>query len=193
MHFKYIIVQYIDFDIFFWIKLLTIYFSPGLLLFLKEIVPVTRMSIFFSLVCFSPPLYTFSISILFKTNWHVEQKMTRIFYIFTRRIWRYQREVIRICKSKKDRRHNGQKKKRQKDKQWSTKHGHKTKYQATQTLPKTGGELRCPGRESSSCSTSGTRGVNLVTNPVISHEWGKDWKYLHKWNISMVICDTDIP
>ena len=26
----------------------------------------------------------------------------------------------------------------------------------------------------SSCSTSGTRRVNLVTNPVISHEWGKD-------------------
>ena len=27
---------------------------------------------------------------------------------------------------------------------------------------------------SSSCSTSGTRRVNLVANPVISHEWGKD-------------------
>ena len=26
----------------------------------------------------------------------------------------------------------------------------------------------------SSCSTSGTRRVDLVTNPVISHEWGKD-------------------
>ena len=31
-----------------------------------------------------------------------------------------------------------------------------------------------PGRLGSSCSTSGTRRVNLVTNPVISHEWGKD-------------------
>ena len=30
------------------------------------------------------------------------------------------------------------------------------------------------GRVSSYCSTSGTRRVNLVTNPVISHEWGKD-------------------
>jgi len=30
------------------------------------------------------------------------------------------------------------------------------------------------GRVSSSWSTSGTRRVNLVTNPVISHEWGKD-------------------
>jgi hypothetical protein len=36
------------------------------------------------------------------------------------------------------------------------------------------GELRCSGRVGSSCSTSDTRRVNLVTNPVISHEWGKD-------------------
>jgi hypothetical protein len=34
----------------------------------------------------------------------------------------------------------------------------------------TGGELRCSGRESSFCSTSGSRHVNLVTNPVTSHE-----------------------
>jgi hypothetical protein len=32
----------------------------------------------------------------------------------------------------------------------------------------------CSGRVSSSCSTSGTRRVNLVTNPVISRECGKD-------------------
>ena len=31
----------------------------------------------------------------------------------------------------------------------------------------------CSGRIGSFCSTSGTRRVNLVTNPVISHEWGK--------------------
>jgi hypothetical protein len=31
--------------------------------------------------------------------------------------------------------------------------------------------LRCSGRISSCCSTSGTRRVNLVTNPVISREW----------------------
>jgi hypothetical protein len=30
------------------------------------------------------------------------------------------------------------------------------------------------GRINSSCSTSGTRRANLVTNPVISYEWGKD-------------------
>ena len=36
--------------------------------------------------------------------------------------------VIRICKTKKNRQHNGQKKKEQKDKQRSTKHTHKTKW-----------------------------------------------------------------
>ena len=60
------------------------------------------------------------------------------------------------------------------DKQRSTKHAHKTKDQVTRTPLKTWSELRCFVRVSSSCSTSGTRRVNLVTNPVISHEWGKD-------------------
>jgi hypothetical protein len=36
------------------------------------------------------------------------------------------------------------------------------------------GEPRCSGRVSSSCSTSDTRRVNLVTNPVIRHERRKD-------------------
>ena len=62
------------------------------------------------------------------------------------------------------------KKKVQKDKQRSTKHTHKTKDRVTQTPLKTGGELRCSGRVSSSCSTSGTRRVNLVTNAVVSRE-----------------------
>jgi hypothetical protein len=60
------------------------------------------------------------------------------------------------------------------DKQRSTKHTHKTKDQVTRTPLKTWSELRCSVRVSGSCSTSGTRRVNLVTNPVISHEWGKD-------------------
>ena len=60
------------------------------------------------------------------------------------------------------------------DKQRSTKHTYKTKDRETRTLLKTEGELRCSGRVSSSCSTSGTRRVNLVTNPLISREWGKD-------------------
>jgi hypothetical protein len=60
--------------------------------------------------------------------------------------------------------------KAQKDKQRSTKHS----YRVTRTSPKTGGELRCSGRVSCSCSTRDTRRVILVTNPVISHERGKD-------------------
>jgi len=38
---------------------------------------------------------------------------------------------------------------------------HKTKDQVTQIPLKTGGELRCSWRASSSCSTSGTRRVTL--------------------------------
>ena len=50
---------------------------------------------------------------------------------------------------------------------------HKTKDRVTRTPLKTGVELRYSGRVGSSCSTSDVRRVNLVTNPVISHEWGK--------------------
>jgi len=68
------------------------------------------------------------------------------------------------------RQHNGQEKKVQKDKQRSTKHTHKTKDRVTRTPLIIGGELRCSGRVGSSCYASGTCRVNLVTNPVISHE-----------------------
>jgi hypothetical protein len=44
------------------------------------------------------------------------------------------------------------------------------------------GESRYSGRISSSCSTSGTRRFTFVANPVICHEWGKDW------NISVCTC-----
>jgi hypothetical protein len=65
----------------------------------------------------------------------------------------------------KNRPHNGQRKKIQKDKQRFTKHTYKTKDRVTRTPLKTGGELRCSGRVGSSCSNSGTRRVTLVTNP----------------------------
>jgi hypothetical protein len=42
----------------------------------------------------------------------------------------------------------------------------KTKEQATQTPLKIGGELRWSGRVGIYCSTSGTRRVTLVTNPL---------------------------
>ena len=66
------------------------------------------------------------------------------------------------------------KEKAQNDKQRFTKHTYKTKDRVTWNPLKTGGELRCSGRVGSSFSTSGTRHVNLVTNPVLSREWGKD-------------------
>jgi hypothetical protein len=66
------------------------------------------------------------------------------------------------------------KRKVQKDKLRSTKHTYKTKDRVTRTPLKTGGDLRCPGRVNGSCSTSDTRRVNLVTNPVISREWGEE-------------------
>jgi hypothetical protein len=56
------------------------------------------------------------------------------------------------------------KEKVQKDKQQSTTHTYKTKNRVTRTSLKTGGELRYSGRIGSSCSTSGTLRVNLVTN-----------------------------
>ena len=73
----------------------------------------------------------------------------------------------------------------QKDKQRSTKQTHKTKDWVTLAPLKTGDEL--------SCSTSGTRRVKLVTNPVISREWGKDREVFttsgsYPWSIV-----TDIP
>ena len=54
--------------------------------------------------------------------------------------------------------------KEQKDKQRSTKYTYKTKDRVTRTPQKTEGEVRCSGRVGSSCSTSDTRRVNLVTN-----------------------------
>jgi hypothetical protein len=52
-------------------------------------------------------------------------------------------------------------------------------WRLSNTIPlKTGGELRCSGRVSSSCSTCLTHRVNLVTNPVIINEWGKNREVL---------------
>ena len=90
-----------------------------------------------------------------------------------RRAWRYQRGNHNPYISK-NRQHNGQKKRYKRTNNDLENIMLKTKDQATQTPLKTGGELMCSGRVSSSCFTSGTRRVNLVTSLVISHEWGKD-------------------
>ena len=122
-----------------------------------------------------------------------------IFSLFTvfeyeflaRRVWRYQRGNQNPY-IEEEQTTQWRREKVQKDKQRSTKHAYKTKDRVTQTPLKTGDELKCSVRVRSSCSTSDTRRVNLVTNPVISHERGKDLVY-DKWNISVVICDTDVP
>jgi hypothetical protein len=103
---------------------------------------------------------------------HVSSKTPAMLLILSRRIWRYQRG------NQNPYIEEGQRtqwpKKVQKVKQRSTKHTYKTKDRVTRTPIKTWGELRCSRRVSSSCSTSDTRRVNLVTHPVISHEPGNE-------------------
>ena len=105
-------------------------------------------------------LLIFSFLCLFMT-------MVDCFYIL-RRVWRYQRGNQNPYIEEEQTR-QWPKEKVQKDKQRSTKHTYKTKDRVTRTPLRTGSELRCFGREDSSCSTSDTRRVNLVTNPMISH------------------------
>jgi hypothetical protein len=94
-----------------------------------------------------------------------------------RRVWRHQRgnQHRYIEKEQTTQR---PKEKVHKDNQRSTKHTHKTKDRVTWTPLKAGCDLTCSGRVSSSCSTSGTRRVELDTNSVISHEWGQDREVL---------------
>jgi hypothetical protein len=94
-----------------------------------------------------------------------------------RKVWRYQRGNQNAY-IEEQQTTQWPKEKVQKDKQRSTKHTYKTKDLVTRTQLKIGGEFRCSGRVSSSSSTSGTRRVNLVTNPVITREWGKDREVL---------------
>jgi hypothetical protein len=78
-------------------------------------------------------------------------------------VWRYQ-SGNQIPYIEEEQTTQWPKEKVQKDKQWSTEHTHKTNDPVTRTPLKTGGELRCSGRVSSSCSTSGTRRANQATN-----------------------------
>ena len=97
----------------------------------------------------------------------------RNIFFYIRKVWRYQRGNQNLY-IEEEQTTQWPKGKVQKDQQRSTKHTLKTKDWVTRTPLKTGGELGCSGRVSSPCSTSDTRRVNLVTNPVISREWGKD-------------------
>jgi hypothetical protein len=108
----------------------------------------------------------------------VWSKRSRYFWaqsnISLRRVWKYQRSNQNHPYIEEEQTTQWPKEKVQKDKQRSTKHTYKTKDRVTRTPVKTGGELMCSGRVSSSYSTSGTRRVNLVINPVISREWGME-------------------
>jgi hypothetical protein len=92
------------------------------------------------------------------------------------------KSVIRFRNSK-DRQHKGQNKK---VKQGFTKYTHKTKRSSNTNPLNTMAELSCSGSVSSSCSTSCTRRVNLVINPVISHDivvlFYISFHYI-KWNV----------
>ena len=99
--------------------------------------------------------------------------MAYVLVPIVRRVWRYQRGN-QNPHIEEEQTTQWSKEKVQKDQQRSTKHTYKTKDRVTRTPLKTGGELRYSGRVSSSCSTSDSRRVNLVTNSVISHERGKD-------------------
>ena len=68
--------------------------------------------------------------------------------------------AIRIRISKKNRQHNGQKKKYKRTNN-DKKHTYKTNDRVTRTRLKTGGELRCSGRVGSSCFTSDTNQIFL--------------------------------
>ena len=95
------------------------------------------------------------------------------FWNIVKRVWRYQRSNQNPYIEEKQTT-QWPKEKVRKNKQRSRNHTYKTKDRVTRTPLKTGGELMCSGRVTSSCSISGTRRIKLVTNLVISREWGKD-------------------
>ena len=72
----------------------------------------------------------------------------------------------------------------------------KIRDRATQTPLNTGVEFSSPWWVCSSCSTSGTRRVAPVTNPMISHEWEKEQKVEHTrghlWHIYSVVVNQVI-
>ena len=113
----------------------------------------------------------------YKSRHHIRKLSNNI-----RRVWRYQRGNQNPY-IEEEQTTQWPKEKVQKDKQWSTKHAYKTKDRVTRTPLKTGGELRCSRSVSSSCSTSDTRRVNLVTNSVISHELGDNRSGNQEWTI----------
>ena len=112
----------------------------------------------------------FNIKVVSSITAHSE--VLSIQHYVIRRVWRYQRGNQNLY-IEEEQTTQWPKEKEQKDKLWSTRHTHKTKDRVTWSPLKIGGEHRCSGRVSRSCSTSDTCRVTLVTTPVISHERGK--------------------
>jgi hypothetical protein len=75
-------------------------------------------------------------------------------------------EHFHIRKPKKNRQHNGEKKKDKGTNNDQQNIHIKLKDRGTRNKKKTGGELRCFGRVSSSCSTSGTCRVTFFFSPL---------------------------
>ena len=125
--------------------------------------PVTSQKSEWSYICVLSEILIFDFEIV-PTLWYFCQFITSIRYKTLRRVLRYQRDNQNLYMIE-EQTTQWPKEKGQKDKQRSTKHA-----QVTQPPLKTGGELRYSGRVSSSCSNSGTRRFNIVTNPVIFHE-----------------------
>jgi hypothetical protein len=96
----------------------------------------------------------------------IKKKISVLAKYIGRRVWRYQSSNQNPY-IEEEQAAQWQKEKGQKDKQRSTKHTHKAKDRVTRTPLKTVDELRCSGRVGSSCSTSGTGRVNVVTDSVI--------------------------
>jgi hypothetical protein len=80
----------------------------------------------------------------------------------------YIKEVIRCRKLKMDRLYNGQMKKDKQTNNGSSNTLYRKLKIKKQERHKKDGELKCPGMESISCSTSGTLRVTHVKNEVIN-------------------------
>ena len=102
-------------------------------------------------------------------QWFMKAVTLVTFICYIMRVWRYQRGNQNPY-IEEEQTTQWPKEKGQKDKQRSTKHTHKTKDRVTRSPLKIEGELRWSGRVGSSCSTSDTRRVNLLTNLVISYD-----------------------
>ena len=106
---------------------------------------------FLRVLRFPPPIkLTSMICWLPQYNWTIIQSGLSTI----RRVWRYQRGNQNPY-IEEQQTTQWPKEKVQKDKQRSKKHSYKARDRVTRSPLKTGGELRCSGRVSISCSTSG--------------------------------------